>query len=543
MAYTALYRKWRPTRFEEVRDQDHIVRTLKNQLNNGHIGHAYLFSGTRGTGKTTMAKIFARAVNCEHPVDGSPCNECAVCKAILSGNSMNVVEIDAASNNGVDNIREIREEVKYKPTEGNYRVYIIDEVHMLSGGAFNALLKTLEEPPEYVIFILATTEVHKIPITVLSRCQRYDFKRLTLEKLEEQVRDILVAENIESEEGAIRYIARAADGSSRDALSLLEQCVSQFYGEVLTYEKVLSVLGRVDQSMFSEFLKTILTCNVTEAVRTIDELISTGREISQFVPDFVWYLRNIMLLQTGEPDEEALGISKENLLQMKEEAGNMDVNQVMRYIRILSELTNQMRFASSKRVLLELAVIKMMQPAEEENYDSLLERINRLEEIIRSGVRMTVNESGKSPEIATPTGKTEGISNVIPESSERTGRGTETAEKQPVQKIDFTGDCPDASVLINSWNSIINNTGRLIQSTFRDSSVTVNGQEITVLFKDRFCASVAGQKERKEELERILREQFGVNFRVVIKCSKENAEEKGNTSDSHISGIEMEIEG
>ncbi|MBO7364668.1 MAG: DNA polymerase III subunit gamma/tau, partial [Lachnospiraceae bacterium] len=202
MAYTALYRKWRPLRFEDVRGQDAIVRTLKNQILSGRIGHAYLFCGTRGTGKTTMAKIFARAVNCEHPVNGSPCNECATCRAILSGASVNVAEIDAASNNGVDNIREIREEVRYKPTEGRYRVYIIDEVHMLSPGAFNALLKTLEEPPEYVIFILATTEVHKIPVTVLSRCQRYDVKRLTLDALEDQVRTVLTAEGAAFEEKA-----------------------------------------------------------------------------------------------------------------------------------------------------------------------------------------------------------------------------------------------------------------------------------------------------------------------------------------------------
>ena len=241
MSYTALYRKFRPAEFEDVKGQDHIITTLKNQIKADRIGHAYLFCGTRGTGKTTVAKIFAKAVNCEHPVDGSPCGECTMCKNIAAGTSMNVIEIDAASNNGVDNIREIREEVSYRPTEGRYKVYIIDEVHMLSIGAFNALLKTLEEPPEYVIFILATTEAHKIPITILSRCQRYDFKRITIDTIAARLDELMKKEQVEVEEKAIRYIAKAADGSMRDALSLLDQCIAFYLGQKLTYDHVLEV--------------------------------------------------------------------------------------------------------------------------------------------------------------------------------------------------------------------------------------------------------------------------------------------------------------
>ena len=237
MSYTALYRKWRPVSFEDVKGQDAIVQTLKNQIISGRAGHAYLFCGTRGTGKTSIAKIFARAVNCEHPLNGSPCNECPSCRAILSGSSMNVVEIDAASNNGVENIRDIREQVQYPPTEGRYRVYIIDEVHMLSIGAFNALLKTLEEPPSYVIFILATTEVHKIPITILSRCQRYDFKRISLETIADRLRELTQAEQIQVEDKALLYVAKAADGSLRDALSLLDQCVAFHFGTLLLHSK------------------------------------------------------------------------------------------------------------------------------------------------------------------------------------------------------------------------------------------------------------------------------------------------------------------
>ena len=222
MSYQALYRKWRPDNFNDVKGQDTIVTTLRNQINADRIGHAYLFCGTRGTGKTSVAKIFAKAVNCEHPVDGNPCGECPTCKAIAAGTSMNVIEIDAASNNGVDNIRQIREEVQYSPTEGRFKVYIIDEVHMLSIGAFNALLKTLEEPPAYVIFILATTEVAKIPITILSRCQRYDFHRITIETIAGRLSELMKAEGLNVEDKAIKYVAKAADGSMRDALSLLD---------------------------------------------------------------------------------------------------------------------------------------------------------------------------------------------------------------------------------------------------------------------------------------------------------------------------------
>ncbi|MBP5297922.1 MAG: DNA polymerase III subunit gamma/tau, partial [Lachnospiraceae bacterium] len=246
MSYTALYRKFRPANFSDVKGQDHIVTTLVNQLKAGRIGHAYLFTGTRGTGKTSVAKIFARAVNCENPVDGNPCGECPTCKAIASGAAMNVMEIDAASNNGVDNIRDIVEEVSYSPALGKYKVYIIDEVHMLSIGAFNALLKTLEEPPSYVIFILATTEVHKIPITILSRCQRYDFRRIGIDVISDRLKELVDKENVVVEEKALKYIAKVADGSMRDALSLLDQCIAFHLGKDLTYDMVLDVLGAVD---------------------------------------------------------------------------------------------------------------------------------------------------------------------------------------------------------------------------------------------------------------------------------------------------------
>ena len=319
MSYTALYRKFRPQEFEDVKGQEHIVTTLKNQIKADRIGHAYLFCGTRGTGKTTVAKIFAKAVNCEHPVDGSPCGECAICKAIADGSSMNVIEIDAASNNGVDNIRQIREEVTYRPTEGKYKVYIIDEVHMLSAGAFNALLKTLEEPPSYVIFILATTEAHKIPITILSRCQRYDFHRISIDTIAGRLMDLMKEENVDVEEKAIRYVAKAGDGSMRDALSLLDQCIAFHLGETLTYENVLEVLGAVDTEIFSRLLRQIISKDITGAIGTLDTLVDEGREMGQMVTDFTWYLRNLLLMQSSDDMEDVLDMSKEHIAALKED--------------------------------------------------------------------------------------------------------------------------------------------------------------------------------------------------------------------------------
>ena len=388
MGYTALYRKFRPDTFADVKGQDAIVQTLKNQINADRIGHAYLFCGTRGTGKTTVAKILAKAVNCEHPIDGNPCNECATCKAIAAGSSMNVIEIDAASNNGVDNIREIREETTYSPTEGKYKVYIIDEVHMLSIGAFNALLKTLEEPPSYVIFILATTEAHKIPITILSRCQRYDFKRISILTIADRLTQLMKEEQVEVEEKAIRYIARKADGSMRDALSLMDQCIAFYLGQKLTYDNVLDVLGAVDTEVFSRMLRLILQNQVAELMKMLEDLVMQGRELGQFVTDFTWYMRNLLLLKASDDLEDVLDVSTDNLKLLQEEAGMVREDTLIRYIRIFSELSNQIKFESSKRIALEVALIKLCRPEMERDETSLLDRIRRLEQMIQNGVQV-----------------------------------------------------------------------------------------------------------------------------------------------------------
>lgn len=386
MSYQALYRKFRPAEFEDVKGQDHIVETLKNQIMADRVGHAYLFCGTRGTGKTTIAKIFAKAVNCESPADGSPCGRCKSCRAIASGASMNVIEIDAASNNGVDNIREIVDEVSYSPAEGKYKVYIIDEVHMLSIGAFNALLKTLEEPPEYVIFILATTEVHKIPITILSRCQRYDFKRIGIDTISDRLSELMEKEQIQVEPKALRYIAKTADGSLRDALSLLDQCIAFHFGKELTYDMVLDVLGAVDNEVFSRLLRHMIEQDVLGCISLLEEIVMQGRELTQFVSDYTWYLRNLLLVKSCDDVEDVLDVSSDHLKLLKEEADMTDQNTIMRFIRIFSELSGQIRYASAKRVMIEMTMIKACRPSMEKDQESLVERVRTLENKIEKGL-------------------------------------------------------------------------------------------------------------------------------------------------------------
>lgn len=379
MSYVALYRKWRPDTFDEVKGQDHIVTTLRNQIKNDRLGHAFLFCGTRGTGKTSIAKIFAKACNCEHPVDGSPCNECASCRAIADGSSLNVIEIDAASNNGVDNIRQIREEVAYPPTEGKYKVYIIDEVHMLSPGAFNALLKTLEEPPSYVIFILATTESHKIPITISSRCQKYDFRRIPVDVISDRLADLMEREGLDADRKAIDYIAKSGDGSMRDALSILDQCVAFNLGQKLTYDKVLETIGAVDIDTFARLLDCVLGQDVEGAIDIVDEIVWQGRELGRFVSEFTWFLRNILVVKLSQTEGDRLDMTKENLQRIRDIASVMEESTIIRYINVFSDASASIKYSTQKRIVLEMAVIKLCRPQMETDVTSVLERVRSLE--------------------------------------------------------------------------------------------------------------------------------------------------------------------
>lgn len=499
MSYTALYRKFRPDNFADVKGQDHIVTTLTNQIKHNRIGHAYLFCGTRGTGKTTVAKILAKAVNCEHPVNGSPCNECAMCKAIQAGTAMNVIEIDAASNNGVDNIREIREEVSYRPTEGKYKVYIIDEVHMLSVGAFNALLKTLEEPPSYVMFILATTEAHKIPITILSRCQRYDFHRITIDTIAARLDELLKVEGIEAEEKAVRYVAKAGDGSMRDALSLLDQCIAFYLGQELTYDKVLEVLGAVDTEVFSKLLRKVIQGDVTGSIHILEELIVGGRELSQFVGDFTWYMRNLLLVKTSEDPEEAIDVSSENMKLLKEESTMLDVETLMRYIRIFSDLSNQIRYATQKRVLVEIALIKLCRPAMETNLDSVLDRLRVLEQRMNERpVQQVIVQQGNSV------------------SGAETGAVVAAAEKKPPAKA-----APeDLQKIVAGWRVITGQTTGMFKQMLQKSIPKYNGETgepiLYVEFQDFLGQSYVDDPDAKKELQDIIAAQTGKSVEIEM---------------------------
>ena len=495
MSYTALYRKFRPDEFEDVKGQDAIVRTLKNQINADRSGHAYLFCGTRGTGKTTVAKIFAKAVNCEHPVDGSPCGECAMCKSIAAGTSMNVIEIDAASNNGVDNIREIREEVTYRPTEGKYKVYIIDEVHMLSIGAFNALLKTLEEPPEYVIFILATTEAHKIPITILSRCQRYDFKRISIETIAARLRELIDKEGWDVEDKAVRYIAKMADCSMRDSLSLLDQCAAFYMNETLTYDHVLEVLGAVDTEVFSRLLRQLLAMDVHQVIETVDELVMQGRELSQLAADFTWYLRNLLLVKSSDNMEDVLDVSSENLALLKEEAQMIDSDTLIRYIRIFSDLTNQLKYATQKRVLLEVTLIKLCRPAMDQNKDALLDRIRAIEKQLEEGaweapVRERIVYASDAKEAGEPKPKPE-----LPQALNE-----------------------DVKAVAKDFRMIINEASPMLRTYLKKARLSAGeGNRLLIVLPDELSASAVATPEHKEEIQSLIEQKIGKKVEIDVR--------------------------
>lgn len=525
MSYTAMYRRFRPSRFEEVKGQDAIVTTLKNQIQADRIGHAYLFCGTRGTGKTSIAKLFAKSVNCEHPVNGSPCGECASCRAIAAGASMNVIEIDAASNNGVDNVREIVEEVSYSPAEGRYKVYIIDEVHMLSTGAFNALLKTLEEPPSYVIFILATTEVNRIPVTILSRCQRYDFKRLSVDQIEARMREALrdAGETLDIEDRALRFIAKSADGAMRDAWSLLDQCLAFHFGQTLTYEKVLDVLGAVDTEVFSRMLRCVLDQSVSGCISLLEEIVMQGRDLSQFVVDFTWYLRNLLLVKTsGEECEEAIDISGENLARLKEEAKMAQTDAIMRYIRSFSELSGQIRYAGQKRILIEMALIRLCRPQMEVKQDAILDRLRSLERTV---------EKIESGAIAIQTAE--------PGKADRPG-----AAAAPAKKPELARAVPeDIRKIVAGWRSIAGKAPQPMKSYLKGAGLSLGGDNRLqiVLEEGMGFEYFSRNPANREALEAMLTEFAGKAVEVEIRSVQDKNEFESSYVDlSQI--IHMDIE-
>ncbi|KXL54075.1 DNA polymerase III subunit tau [Anaerotignum neopropionicum] len=407
MSYTALYRKFRPNTFAGVIGQEHIVKTLKNQIKTGRVSHAYLFCGTRGTGKTSTAKIFSRAINCLSPTqEGEPCNECALCRDILQGRSMNVMEIDAASNNSVDNVREIREEVKYPPTEGYYKVYIIDEVHMLSNSAFNALLKTLEEPPAHVIFILATTDPQKVPATILSRCQRFDFRRITTEDIAKTLMGYLAEEGQHITPEAVRYVAQLGDGSMRDSLSILDQCLAFYSGEQVTLEMVLDVMGAVDQTVLFEMTKALGKKDSHRVMELVEEMLLSGRDIKQFVSEYLTHLRNFLMVVTIGDAAAVLDLSGESLERLKGCGAFLSPQEAIFFIERFSYLQSDMRYSANERILLEVELLRLCSPWTQTDVTALAARIAGLERQVAQGVKVQVQPSeGKAEKQERPKPK------------------------------------------------------------------------------------------------------------------------------------------
>ena len=384
MAYTALYREWRPKSFQDVVGQEHITITLKNQIKNQRAAHAYLFCGTRGTGKTSTAKIMAKALNCLNLQEGEPCNECEMCKKINEGLAIDVTELDAASNNGVDKIRDIIDDVQYSPQEARNKVYIMDEVHMLSQGAVNAFLKTLEEPPKNVVFILATTDPQKLPITILSRCQRFDFKRISTENISARLRKIVHEQGVFADDNSLNLIARIADGAMRDSLSILDQAISMGGGKV-EYSNVINMLGLVTNENLFKLTDAVIERNVEEAMNVIDEMVMAGKDLYLFIKDMISHYRNLLMVKVSNSPESIVDMSLENIELLREQGNRIRVEEIMRNIRILQDCEEQSRSSKQARLYLELSVIKLCKIEYDTSSEVMLIRINKLEDLIKSG--------------------------------------------------------------------------------------------------------------------------------------------------------------
>ena len=399
--YQALYRKWRPRTFSDVSGQETVTAALKNELKTGRLSHAYLFTGCRGTGKTTCAKILAKAVNCQHPVDGDPCNECAICRGIDDGTILDVTEIDAASNNGVDSIRDLRDEVAFTPVSGTYRVYIIDEVHMLSAGAFNALLKTLEEPPAHVIFILATTEVHKLPATILSRCQRFDFGRIRPEEIAARITYVATEEGLTITADAAMLLARLADGALRDGLSLLDQCAS--VAQHIDMDTVTSVTGMAGQDTLARLSDCVAAQDAPAALALVDQLYRSAKDMERLCAEWVSYLRNLMVLGSVSEVGELVIATPEEIATMRAQAQKLGLPTILHMMEVLQGTLDRLRGGVSRRVEMEMAVLRLCDPRLDDTKAALLHRIAVLEAAVKSGVPADpVAAAPAAPAVAQP---------------------------------------------------------------------------------------------------------------------------------------------
>ena len=506
--HKALYRVYRPKNFSDVIGQEHIVRTLKNQIENNNVGHAYLFCGTRGTGKTSTAKIFSRAVNCTNLHNDEPCNECENCREILEDKTMDVVEIDAASNNSVDDIRELRENVKYSPAKAKYKVYIIDEVHMLSQGAFNALLKTLEEPPSYVIFILATTEPHKIPATILSRCQRFDFKRVTVKDISSRMRYICEKEGIEADEKALNLIARNSQGALRDALSILDQCIS-FEGNKISYNDVIELLGSVNIEQLFDLAESIIKEDTRKSLQILNDFIIWGKDVRNLVNDLIDHFRNLMVCKISNDLDEIISLPEETIDLLKQQAETIDTNNLIRILNILSEAQDGMKISSNPRVLMEVTMMKIAQPMFDESKEALIKRIENLEQKIESG-NIKVNHISTNQ--------------TVDNFNENNQQNNNTVEKQEDENIEYENLKDDDIKLVEkSWKKILQkmkeDKNQVIRALLQDvDSFNISEDTLYIIFTDNysFAKSRLDSPVTIQYVEKVIREVLNRSFSVKI---------------------------
>ena len=519
--YQALYRQYRPKTFDEVLGQDHVVNTIKNQIQNGNIGHAYLFSGTKGTGKTSIAKIFSRAVNCLNPVDGNPCNECEICKGILDESIMDVIEMDAASNRGIDDIRELKDKTVYPPSRARYKIYIVDEVHMLTEQAFNALLKTLEEPPKHLIFILATTEPEKLPQTILSRCQKFDFKRIKTVDLTKNMNKICGELNIPVEEKALKLIARNSDGSMRDGLSLLDQCISYKEGE-LKYEDVIDILGIANTELLFNLVDNIMEKDLENALFKIDEIIQDGKDINQFIKDLIFHFRNLLIVKTSNNPIEIMDLDEETIENYKAQSKEMSIDYILKVLDILNESEAQAKWATQTRIILEMAIIKIVKIEEKM---ALEERVKKLEEIIKSG-EIPIVKTNETKVAAKATNLTK-TKKIVKEPKKET-----VPESKPI--IDDGVELPFETIE-NNWENVLKIVKEMRVSTHgllrEGEPVSFVNNKLEIGFKDGygFHKEALCKEENKELVEKAVSNYFNKNISIDFIMMDNFIEEETNT--------------
>lgn len=556
--YIALYRKYRPARFEDICGQEHITTSLKNQIKADKISHAYLFCGTRGTGKTSTAKLLAKAVNCLDLQSGNPCEKCESCKSINGGNSIDVFEIDAASNRGIDNIRDLREAVKFTPIS-KYKLYIIDEVHMLTNEAFNALLKTLEEPPEYVIFILATTEPHKLPATVLSRCQRFDFKRISQKSMLDRLNFICKEEGIKAEAEALQIIARNTDGAMRDAINIMDQC-SVYSNKNIKEDDVLAVLGIVNDRYLFDIANSILNEDVTKTVSILREISDEGKDIIQFTQDLQVHYRNLLMAKLVTKAEGVIDLSEEKIGLLVKQSKKYSKENIIRCINMLSDLTSGIKWSSQPLLLLEIALIKMSRLKKDTSIEGLTARIAKLEDIIAKGGIVqtaeaieTVNEDTSVNSDLLEIKEPSVVEQKTTEDDDSVVQNTTVNQDVPETLVDC--DLVDPNIknkIMESWDDFVKDFGkrkRMIIRTYLASCkpMMINDQEVILCFgeKDNFSKESVEKVKVKDEIEETAKEYFGIPltikpvFEDEIKTedddsSKETKEEKESTISENI---------